>query len=234
MSDSGFVAFIVLGLLVVLAIAIGTQIVKRMRQQDLARVAARLGLQFSTDDTFNTNALPFELFGKGDGNGSENVMWGVLENDPVRAVDFWYYVDSSDSEGHSSRSYHRFSCAIGLLPVDGPRLSIGHETLFTRAAGHLGFHDVEFESEEFNRAFRVESDDKKYAFAVCDPKMMEWLLASGHPFCFEVVGPFVMAYTKKLPPPELPTLLRALLGFRRHVPAVVTSLYPAAPTGMTL
>jgi hypothetical protein len=207
---------------------------RQARRDELARVAKALGLTYARDDDRNTTSLPFALFRKGDGNGSENLMSGQLEGRPVRLVEYWYYEESSDSKGSHSRSYHRFSCAIGLLAFDGPSLSIGHETLLSRVGQHLGLADIELESEEFNRAFRLHADDKKFAYAVCDGTMMAWLLATGRPYCFETIGPFVMAYTHRLRPRELPDLARALLGFGHHIPTVVASLYPAAPNEMKL
>ena len=41
-----------------------------------------------------------------------------------------------------------------MLPVARParRLTIEHENLLTRIADHLAMHDIEFESEDFNKA----------------------------------------------------------------------------------
>ncbi len=46
-------------------------------------------------------------------------------------------------------------------------------------ANALGFRDLQFESEQFNRAFRVKADDERYGHAVVTPRMMELLLARG-------------------------------------------------------
>ena len=43
-------------------------------------------------------------------------------------------------------------------------------------AGALGFEDINFESEEFSRAFFVKCPEKKFAYDVIDPRMMQFLL----------------------------------------------------------
>jgi hypothetical protein len=56
-----------------------------------------------------------------------------------------------------------------LLPFDLPGLSVNGR--------RLG-HKVAFESEAFNRAFTVRTDDPKFASDVIHPRTMEWLLAT--------------------------------------------------------
>jgi hypothetical protein len=41
----------------------------------------------------------------------------------------------------------------------------------------VGLDDIDFESEEFSRRFYVTSGDRKFAYDVIHPKMMEFLLA---------------------------------------------------------
>ena len=51
-----------------------------------------------------------------------------------------------------------------------------HEDFMTRLGGHLGLNDVEFEYDDFNRRFRVKCNEQKFAFALLDGEMMQWLL----------------------------------------------------------
>ena len=39
-------------------------------------------------------------------------------------------------------------------------------------------HQIEFEFDEFNRRFRVKCNEQKFAFALFDGQMMQWLLDS--------------------------------------------------------
>ena len=50
--------------------------------------------------------------------------------------------------------------------------------MLTRLGDHLGHHDVKLEYDDFNRRFHVNCKDQKFAFALLDGQMMEWLLAA--------------------------------------------------------
>lgn len=217
--------FLGVGILIALLIVVQVHL-RNVRRREMATVAGRLGLQYAPDDPFNLENLAFELFRRGDGRGCENVLWGTWKNLDLRLCDYWYYEESTDSEGRTSRHYHRFSCAIASVPLQCPQLTIGSESLFTRIADHIGFRDIEFESEEFNRAFNVKCEDRKFANDLIDARMMQWLLYAGKSWSFETSGSLVLCATKKLAPAELPQLAECIKAFTGHVPRVVHELYP--------
>jgi hypothetical protein len=182
-------------------------------------------LDFSPDDPFDTLREPFSLLQKGDGRGVENVMWGFWHALEIRAFDYWYHEESSDSNGHRSKSYHRFGRVI--TPVDAlcPQLQISEENVFTRLADALTFRDIEFESEEFNRRFNVSGPDQRFATAFCDARMMDRLQArTAMPF--EIVGDRLLCWCKRVAPAEMVHVLGTAKTFREQIPAVVSSLYP--------
>jgi hypothetical protein len=218
-------ALFVVGIIAIVALAIyfGWYL-KKKRREALAGVAASLGLEYSSEDPYGLDSYPFELFGRGDGQGTENVLSGAWQGIDLKEFDFWYYDQSTDSKGRTSRTYHRFSCALMELPIDGAALTIAPETLFTRMADHLGFHDIDFEDEKFNREFQVKCKDKKFATDLIDARMMQWLSASKG-WSFELTGPNLLCYCGRLGPTELIPLLGTLKAFRDHVPRVVYDLY---------
>ncbi|HEX5938301.1 MAG TPA: hypothetical protein VFZ75_11525 [Actinomycetota bacterium] len=217
-----FLAFVA----AVVAIGVLSHHARIRRQRELMALAHAHGLDFAIDDPFGTLGEPFTLFAKGDGRGVENVLWGTWQGLDVRAFDHWYYEESTDSNGRSSRSYSRFSCA--LVPVDAacPRLAIAEENVLTRLADALAFHDLRFESEEFNRRFTVRSDDERFASALVDARMMAWLLHHGEGYAFEVIGNRVLCWTRRVSPASVVHLLGTTKGFRGQIPDVVRSLYP--------
>ena len=188
-------------------------------------------MQFSAADPFAMLGLPFTLFSKGDGRGLENVMWGSWQGLDVKEFDYWYYEESTDSEGRRSRSYSRFSCALAEVSLATPHVSIERENLLTRLADSLGFRDIEFELEEFNRAFTVKAKDRKFANDLIDSRMMQWLLGAGDGWVFEVVGKWVMCYSKRRRPTELVPLLGTAKAFLEQVPGVVHELYGHSAAG---
>jgi hypothetical protein len=112
------------------------------------------------------------------------------------------------------------------MPADCPRLCIDRENLFTRLADALSFHDIQFESEEFNRDFTVTCEVPKFANDLIDGRMMQWLQGTGSGHAYEVIGNRVLVAGPKIDPLAFTELLGVARGFVQHVPNVVPSLYP--------
>jgi hypothetical protein len=219
-----FVAFI--------GVAIGAVVLsylaKKRRREGFALVATQLGMEYWPHDPFGLLSEPFALFQKGDGRGIENVLAGAYQSIDVKAFDYWYYDESTDGKGNTSKTYYRFDCVV--VPIDAAcsPLTIENENLLTRLADALSFHDIEFESEDFNRAFNVKSPDKKFAHDFVDARMMQWLLQNGKGTAFEIMGDRLLTYRRKLSPMEIVTLFGISKAFLDHVPRVVYSLYSRA------
>ena len=194
---------------------------KKRRREALAAFAAQHGLQYSRDDPLGLLAYDFRLLHMGDGRGCENVLYGQWQGLPAREADFWYYTESTDSKGHTTRSYHNFSVVIADLEASLPYVSVAKESIFTRMADHLGFPDILFESEDFNRQFQVRSGDREFAFQLIDARMMRWLLSTGGAYGFEVEGSNVLVYCRRRRPTELEPLFGAAKLFHDHVPHMV-------------
>ncbi|MFN2545331.1 MAG: hypothetical protein ABR600_12305 [Actinomycetota bacterium] len=225
----GVVVFVLIAAAVAFGLWLGWYL-KKKRREELARLAASLGLQYSASDPFNLLGLPFQLFGKGDGRGTENVLWGTWQDVELREFDYWYYDETTDSKGRTSRTYHRFSCAVAELSLNADPLTLSPESIFTRMADHLGFHDVPFESEDFNRDFRVKCRNPKFATDLIDARMMQWLMQSKR-WSFELAGPYLLCFHSRVRPNELMPVIGMLKEFRDHVPRVAYDLYPASQAG---
>jgi len=197
----------------------------RQRREDLALWALQHGLDYSQQDPHGLDRLDFHLFTLGDGRGCENVLTGMWQDMPVRLADYWYYDEDNDSQGRSSRTYQRFSIMVTTIDASLPHVRIGHETALSRFGDKLGFRDIEFESEQFNRRFRVHAEDREFAFKLLDARMMTWLLTTAGPHCYEVNGPWVLVHCKRLPPAKLTTLLHAGKGFIGQIPRLVWADY---------
>jgi hypothetical protein len=224
-SEAGFVLLFFLVLLVAVGVAALAYQAKLRRQKELGAVARNQGLDFSILDPFDTLGEPFSLLARGDGRGVENVLWGFWHDLEVRAFDYWYYEESTDSNGHRSKTYHRFDCVLAPVEARCPRLEISNENILTRLADALSFRDIEFESEEFNRRFNVNGDDRHFATAFCDARM-GWLLRHGDGNAFEVVGDRLLCWCRRVSPASIVHLLGTAEAFREQIPAVVRSLYP--------
>jgi len=227
MESSGLITtLVIVGVILVAGVAVYVSFyLKKKRRQELQMMARQLGLQYSLNDPFGLLAYPFTLFQKGDGRGLENVLAGTWQDMEVKEFDYWYYEESTDSEGHTSKTYYRFSCVVTGIDAACSPITIERENLFTRMADSLGFRDIEFELEEFNKKFQVKGKDRKFAHDLVDARMMQWLLGAGDQWSFEASGNEIMCFSKRRRPAELVPLLGTLKDFREHVPRVVFELY---------
>jgi len=223
MTDASLIAVLLAGL--VLVVAIGAYF-HYQREAAFARVAASLGLRFSERDESSVRQLGFPLFHGGLGTESGNLVSGTLRGSPVAAFDFAYWTEWRDSKGIAHREYHRFLCAVTDLAVACPALTIAHRGLIGSVAGALGLDGIQFESDEFDRVYRVTCADRRFASALVDPAMMAWLLDAPSPVTFQTAGGHLLAAATDRRPEAIPGLFHALLAFRAHIPAFVVSEYP--------
>lgn len=200
---------------------------KKKRLEELTQMAYQLGLGFSEYDSEGLVGMPFVLFSKGDGRGVENVMFGTWQGLELREFDYWYYEESSDGDGGRSKTYYRFSCALAWFNAYCPGLSVTREDLVSWVANRVGLPDIQLELEEFNRAFKVRCDERKFAFDFLDARMMQWMLGAGSGFSYEVVAGILLVYTSRLQPLALTPVVGTVKHFHDHIPRVVYELYGA-------
>jgi hypothetical protein len=130
----------------------------------------------------------FGLFDAGSDREFRNVITGEIPGRQqggitagFEAGDYRWETGSGKSRRTHRRSYLLFDLTDDLGIV--PDLAIRPEGWGDKVWGALtgGGSDIDFESEEFSRRFHVTSSDRRFAFAVIDPRMMEFLLSSSQP-----------------------------------------------------
>ena len=110
----------------------------------------------------------FLLFDRGMWRRAANVISGELRGFRFFAFDYHFLQDK-----HS----HRWSVIAVGLPAVMPMLDIRLESRASLAADAAGLTDIHFESEDFNRTFRV-TGDARFAHDVLTPRTMESLMRS--------------------------------------------------------
>ena len=147
------------------------------RKQALSESAAQRGWTFHEgndrrfDDRFPLNALE-----RGSSRYAYNRSSGREEGFLVHAFDY-HYETSSGTGSDRKETSHYFSgilieaSGLGLQP-----LAIRPEGFFDRLVSNFGFNDIDFESEEFSRAFHVSGPDKRFAYEVLTQPVMSRLL----------------------------------------------------------
>ena len=195
-------AFGILAVFALLALFVTYAIYAYKKNQ--ARIASLVGLcrsngwQFSPHDPFGLpqrwGGTPFD---SGYARHAQNVVTGEHNGHPLVAFDYSYKEDSTDSKGNrQTRTYHFGVVALGM-PCALPELHVGPEGVFSRIGKAIGVQDIELESEEFNRRFRVRCPDPKLATDILTPRTMETLLANGK-IRFRLVGADAVAYESGL------------------------------------
>lgn len=222
-------AIFVVVVLVVLAASGVASLLRTKRAGDISTIASRAGLHYSFSDPFDCTRVAFRLFTRGDGRGAENVMWREPGDGHVyRVFDYWFYNEHRDQYGQTSKSYTRFSCAMALVGSSWPDIDIVPEGLLDKMVGVIGGGDIDFESEEFNRLFTVRSPDRRFASALVDPQMLDFLLSTRGELNFELKGRWLLVWTDPVKAALMPGLLGIAEQFVARIPPVVWELYPSS------
>ena len=168
--------FPLLILAVVIIGGIYSYMAAQKRREGLFELATRLNLNFAPgkDRLLPERFFFLKQFTEGDDRYATNVISGNYQQGEILAFDYHYGTGSG-----KSRQEHNLSFFILILRgVAFPQLTIRRDGFLDRVAETFGFPDIKFESAEFSKAFCVRSPDKKFAYDVCNPAMMEYLLAN--------------------------------------------------------
>jgi|ERR1035441_1134667 hypothetical protein len=100
-----------------------------------------------------------------------------------------------------------------------PLLTIGPEAISTRLASVVGIGEkIKFESAEFSKRFSVRCADKKFAYDICNPQMIDYLLANPR-LEIEIQGPcLLLAFEPQLPVRQIEFNLQRLIEIRSRLP----------------
>jgi len=176
--DTGLLLFVAFAL-VAAAIAYFGWLGAKRRREEFAAFAASQGWQYAAEDSSWVGRWAGRPFGTGDQPRAQNVVTGVRDGRKIVGFDYSYETYHHDSDGNRHTTTHRYGVCAMALPVPLPGLEVTAESLFDRMANALGVDDIELESEEFNRRFRVRGEDRKFASDVLHPQLMEVLLRYG-------------------------------------------------------
>lgn len=210
---AGFVALVVV-------LAIFGHLAAKKRQEAMLSLAARLGLQFDPGKDRGL-ARQFQFLDKlrvGDNRYAFNILSGNYQSHDVMAFDYHYETHSTDSKGHRQTHHHYFSFFLLQLPVSFPELVIAREGFFSKVAQAFGYDDIDFESHEFSRKFCVRSPNKKFAYDVCNARMIEYLLAN-EDLTIEIENrAMAISFGSRLSPEQIESNLNRLIAVRSLMP----------------
>ncbi len=182
-SSGGFgglpiLIFIVVAALIVVG-AIYSWINAKKRREALAAWAASKGLSFSEgrDGGYEYSFPEFKVLKAGESDRyAYNIISGSYRNRELRAFDYHYITTSTDDKGNRTTTHHTFSAVIIASTIPLKPLHIRPEGFFDKIGAVFGFEDINFESAEFSRKYKVTAPDRKWAYDVLHARAIEYLL----------------------------------------------------------
>jgi hypothetical protein len=171
MSDGAALVGPVLVVVVVIALLVGAWWLRRRRTERLVAWANATGWQLVGSDGSLTTRWTGHPFGQGYGRRATEVLRGPFEG--MSALSFTYRWTTGS--GRQRTSHVRHVVTIDL-PAFLPNLELTPDGVGAKLAKAVGGQDIQFESDGFNRAWRVESRDLPVAHAIVNPRLMERLM----------------------------------------------------------
>ncbi|MCL2465051.1 MAG: DUF3137 domain-containing protein, partial [Micrococcales bacterium] len=148
---------------------------ERQRQAQLAAWAAANGFTYAPQFpplTVRWKGPPFV-------NVRNAEARDVITGRTPRGRDFcsflYMYVVQS---GKSSQTFYFWVMAL-TMPAALPWLMVNRNTFGDKLSEFFGGQDIELESDDFNRAYRVRAASQELAYGVLQPRTIEWLLGPG-------------------------------------------------------
>jgi len=192
----------------------------RMRALDLQALAERLKFDDFNPDRdkgFATGWGFLSWLGQGDNRYAFNILRGTYHERALFIFDYHYQTSSG-----RSTTDRNLTVLMIVFKAAFPRVTIdpgGESFLSNMEAVVFGDEDkIRFESAEFARTYHVRSKDKKFAYEVCNPQVMEYLLANPG-LHLEIQGPVILlAFEPQLAVKQIEFNLQRLIEICSRLP----------------
>ena len=183
-------ALFVLAMLLVPALGVVALMLQRRRVRRLTAWAALNGWEYRSSAPRLTECWQGRPFGVGTSRRATEVLSGTWQGRPATSFQYRYTEKSGEN-----RETHTFHVLTLTLPAFLPTLELTPEGLGTRLARAIGGQDLQFESEDFNRAWRVTSRMPRFASDIVHPRLMERLLRPGSRTNLRIEGTEILTWS---------------------------------------
>ena len=200
---------------------------ERRRRHALYGLGRQMDFRFLPPGGNNHRFDWFDAFNRGQRRRRLITLEGALtvgdQELPVHCGDFEFEEWQRDLAGkdHQRKRRRRFSYILVETPWRyAPTLLIRPEGFLDKAAGALGFDDIDFESAEFSRRFHVSSSDKRFAYDLLTARAMNFLLKCEPPPPMRFENGVVLVYSgdRRWPPERFREWITVVRTFLRQWP----------------
>jgi hypothetical protein len=219
-SGGSFAAVIVVVIVLAACAAAVSYVMTQRRRKEFAAWAAQHGWSYAIEDDRYSDMPWGPPFGIGFGRSARDVLTATVDGHPAVCFTYLYKTRSSNGKTTTTQS-HWFSIYSIRMPKPLPELEVGREGILSSIARAIGVHDIEFESEQFNREFKVKADDRKFAYDVVNPQMMQFLMSTGAPGFTTRGADLVLVQGGKMDLASVLPTVGYLTGVLAHIPNFV-------------
>jgi hypothetical protein len=145
------------------------------RRKEWQEFALAHNLAFSGSDIYNLPSMYFyfDMFKHGHSKTAYNLCYGNDKGFDIITCDYRYTTGS----GKNKQTHFRTALIIKTTMMF-KEISLRPENFFDKIGAAIGFDDIDFESAEFSKKYYVTAADKKFAYDIIHPRMMELLLSN--------------------------------------------------------
>lgn len=179
-------------------------------------VARKLGLKFNPAGQDNL-AERYSFINRmryGKKRHVRNVLNGFHRKQRVTVFELRY--EASGIDENSPSDYYSFY--LLELPRSFPETTIYKEGLVSKLYQAAGHGDIDFESHEFSRMFRVRGKDARFAYDFCNARMIEYLIGNADLSIEIDRNVLCISFNKRLRFEEVEHNLDRLLEIRARMP----------------
>jgi hypothetical protein len=131
--------------------------------------------------------LGFSPFGQGSSRNASNIFRADVDGLDVEVFDYRYTVQS----GKNSHTVV-VTVATATMPLEGHDLTIRGEHLGHKLLDSLGGEDIDVEDDDFSRRFWVQCRDRRFAYDVLHPPMLDLFKSRGAAWSWQWRGRTLM------------------------------------------
>ena len=187
------------------------------RRKELLEFAHRIGFDFTpSPGSLHSQYSFFDPFDRGHSRRSRNLLAGQRGRCNWQMFDYRYTTGSG-----KNKQTHHYGIAVARVSLDFPVMRVRPEGFFDKLASVVGFDDIDFESDAFSRLYHVKCENRRQAYDLIHPQMIEYLLTR-KAYDWQFSGPWILIHERgKFSVTEMMDVMETVEGFVERVPEYV-------------